>query len=57
MYKKEIRYSGLKKNPSDFFQEKFLKYSEYCSGLTKAQITLENLCEENKDVEKEVCYF
>ena len=36
------------------YKEKFLKYADYCSGLTKAQITLENLCAENKDVEKEV---
>ena len=36
------------------FKEKFLKYADYCSGLTKAQITLENLCAENKEVEKEV---
>ena len=36
------------------FKEKFLKYADYCSGLTTATMTLETLCEENKEVEKEV---
>lgn len=36
------------------FKEKFLKYADYCVGLTHAQMTLENLCAENKEVEKEV---
>lgn len=39
------------------FKEKFLKYADYCSGLTKAQVTLETLCAENKEVEKEVKVF
>ena len=36
------------------FKEKFLKYADYCVGLTQAQMTLENLCAENKEVEKEI---
>ena len=36
------------------FKEKFLKYADYCVGLTHAQMTLENLCAEKKEVEKEV---
>ena len=36
------------------FKERFLKYAEYCSGLTKAQMTLENLCANNEGVEEEV---
>ena len=36
------------------FKEKFLKYADYCAGLTLAQITLEGLCTENKEVEKEI---
>ena len=36
------------------FKEKFLKYADYCSGLTVAQVTLESLCSENKEVEKEI---
>jgi guanine nucleotide exchange factor VAV len=36
------------------FKENFLKYGDYCSGLTKAQYTLDTLCAQNKEVEKEV---
>lgn len=39
------------------FKEKFLKYADYCSGLTKAQMTLEALCAENKEVEQEVRFL
>jgi len=36
------------------FKEKFLKYADYCCGLPRAQITLDTLCAENKEVEKEI---
>ena len=51
--------SGSHKRVGDVFmefKEKFLKYADYCSGLPKASVTLEQLCTENKEVAKEVSF-
>lgn len=35
------------------YKEKFLKYADYCAGLTRAQTTILRLCTEDKEVERE----